>query len=275
MWSAGKWFDIFPDYNNRFAIKLPKNISTDSISDFTFCNSSRGFVKFSASGPYSIANEYVVQLSDASGRFANPTELARGTRAASDTIGFAIPANVPLGRDYRIRVSSTGPAVSGLVSNFKVRISDGQHLLPLIRSIADTLEVDFNPLYTYTWYQDDQVMPGQNTNRVVAPSAATYKVIVEYNGCTSISTALFFDPTSTDDRLTAAVHVYPNPVRDALKIDATDAQAIEVIDPAGKVVLSQSRQLVNEIRLGHLQPGIYYVRLSSVKGAAVYKIVKL
>lgn len=275
MWVSGKWNDIFPVYNNRFAIKMPKNISTDSISDFTFCHTSKGFVKFSAGGPYDATNQYIVELSNASGSFASPIELARGNRANDDTLGFTLPSNIPYGRDYRIRVTSTNPGIGGLSSSFKVRISDGQHLLPLLRTMGDTILTDFNPLYHYTWYINGDSVANNNTGSLIADTAATYVLKVEYNGCSATSTPLFFDPLAVPKGLGSDVRIFPNPARDVVRIESSQAQHIQIIDATGKTVLRIPMKGNASISLQALKPGVYYVRLTSVSAAAVYKVIKL
>ncbi len=59
------------------------------------------------------ANEVIAQLSDANGSFANPTELGRMTTDVSGTINGVIPAGLPEGTGYRVRVVSTNyPMIS-------------------------------------------------------------------------------------------------------------------------------------------------------------------
>lgn len=58
-------------------------------------------------------NVFTAQLSDANGSFANPITI--GTRADDDggTIDVSLPANLPSGTGYRVRVISSDPATVG------------------------------------------------------------------------------------------------------------------------------------------------------------------
>jgi hypothetical protein len=196
-------------------------------------------------------------------------------RANADTLGFTIPGGITLSRDYRIRVSSTTPGIAGLTSNFKVRISNGDYLQPLLRTFGDTLETDFNPLYTYTWYRNTNAVPGQTTNQYVAPDAATYSVRVEYNGCAATSAPLFFDPLSVKDALANGIKIYPNPVVDKLRIESVDAASVTVLDLSGKTILSLPKERNTDVNVSGLTPGVYYVRMSTAKATTIVKVVKL
>ncbi len=75
-------------------------------------------VKFNSFGVFGPNNRYIAQLSDANGSFANPTQLGVNvTRnafpAQPGTVSGLIPASVPPGCGYRIRIISTSPSVVG------------------------------------------------------------------------------------------------------------------------------------------------------------------
>ncbi len=67
-------------------------------------------VSFATSGicPFPLGNAFAVQLSNATGSFANPTVLS--TNAQPGTTSFALPGNLPPGTGYRIRIVSSSPA---------------------------------------------------------------------------------------------------------------------------------------------------------------------
>lgn len=69
------------------------------------------------------------------------------------------------------------------------------------------------------------------------------------------------------------VNVYPNPATDVLHVEANGINRIEVIDLAGRIVLS-STQAQNTINISSLANGIYMLRTSTMEGVNVQKIVK-
>ncbi len=81
-------------------------------------------IDFISTGSFS-GNTYSVQLSNAAGSFASPVTI--GTLVSnlnSETITCTIPASTPSGTGYQMRVVSSGPAITGSVSNpFEIILS--------------------------------------------------------------------------------------------------------------------------------------------------------
>ncbi|MEN8790206.1 MAG: gliding motility-associated C-terminal domain-containing protein, partial [Flavobacteriaceae bacterium] len=82
--------------------------ASDSFNDF--------WVNFTWSPPLvNPGNEFILELSDASGSFSSPVELARDATKNTNFdffFQFAIP-NTTRGEGYRMRVRSTDPAITG------------------------------------------------------------------------------------------------------------------------------------------------------------------
>lgn len=71
-------------------------------------------VDFTSTGTFNAGNTYSVELSDATGSFANPTVVGMlNSTANSGTIPAIIPGTAPAGTGYRIRVVSDDPATLG------------------------------------------------------------------------------------------------------------------------------------------------------------------
>lgn len=66
-----------------------------------------------ANCPFPTGNAFTVQLSSATGNFANPTVL--GT-ASPGTTNFALPTNLPVGTGYRVRILTSYPATTSSAS---------------------------------------------------------------------------------------------------------------------------------------------------------------
>jgi len=89
-------------------------ITTGNVSPTSFCVSSTTgsslSVPFTATG--TLGGTYSVQLSDASGAFANTTDNIIGTGSTSP-IAATIPAGTASGTGYRVRVLNSSPATTG------------------------------------------------------------------------------------------------------------------------------------------------------------------
>ena len=79
---------------------------------------------------------------------------------------------------------------------------------------------------------------------------------------------------SNADKIQA--RIYPNPVVDVLKIEATSkVSSVQVFDVSGKAVSSFELNAVkNQIDLSKLTPGVYVVNITTEKGIQSVKIVK-
>ncbi|GAA4323226.1 Kelch repeat-containing protein [Flaviaesturariibacter amylovorans] len=90
-------------------------ITTGSIAGNAFCAGAAISVPFSTGacpGGYNSENEFIAQLSDAYGSFANPVAIG-STRTAGGSIAATIPANTAVGAGYRIRVVATSSETFG------------------------------------------------------------------------------------------------------------------------------------------------------------------
>ena len=81
---------------------------------------------------------------------------------------------------------------------------------------------------------------------------------------------------AVSDANKSQIKVYPNPVVDALNIDAAyKVTSVKVFDLSGKVVSTYSlNQVKNQVNLGKLTPGVYMVTIQTEKGIETVKIVK-
>ncbi|RYZ00548.1 MAG: hypothetical protein EOO11_01235 [Chitinophagaceae bacterium] len=90
--------------------------------DTVLCAGSGSSVGYTATGTFGSGNQFIAQLSDASGSFASPATIGAVTATTSGSIAVSIPANMPGGSGYRIRVVSTSPAATGSDNGADIRI---------------------------------------------------------------------------------------------------------------------------------------------------------
>ncbi len=92
------------------------------------CVGSTISVPFTTSGTFNAGNTFTAQLSDATGNFTTPTATATGTSA----ISLPIPAALPTGTGYKVRVIASNP--NTVISNVSANIAVNP--LPADRTIV-------------------------------------------------------------------------------------------------------------------------------------------
>lgn len=95
------------------------SLSVDAISNVSYTvncqQADDGTIDFTATGTYLAGNSFQVELSDATGNFASSVFIGSLSGAAAEgttfsgTIPFSIPAVMPAGSGYRMRLVSTNP----------------------------------------------------------------------------------------------------------------------------------------------------------------------
>lgn len=96
----------------------PVAITVDNISGSVFCAGSAVTLDFTAVGDIFTGNEYILEMSNGLGSFANAIELATiQSSALTGTFNAVIPDGTPSGTNYRFRVISTNLAATGSASS--------------------------------------------------------------------------------------------------------------------------------------------------------------
>ncbi|TFG74328.1 MAG: gliding motility-associated C-terminal domain-containing protein [Flavobacteriales bacterium] len=147
-------------------------------------------------GTPNLDNEWILELSNASGSFASPIELARETSNAivqNPGFEFSIPSNTR-GAGYKIRVRSTSPAKtsseSASYSMYYMDIVTNLHISPngdgtsgdVCSTGPVTMEVDnvANPAsYQYIWQRNGSVLASTGPS-VLADQNGVYQAFIDY-----------------------------------------------------------------------------------------------
>ncbi|GEL10480.1 adhesin SprC [Flavobacterium glycines] len=166
---------------------------------------------FSPSASLSPTNQFIVELSDATGFFSNPTILATTNPGAVTTspatISFSVPTNTA-GEQYKIRIKSTGPVASSsnslafsayykiqdsqfTINNFKstaTYCAGGSYLLTIDNPGTGTNDSPLKyPSLTYNWYKEPSLTPIATGQTLTVSQPGTYYVKTNYGSCTSDS----------------------------------------------------------------------------------------
>jgi len=155
-------------------------------------------------------NEFILELSDASGSFASPVELARDATKNTNFdfyIQFSIPTDTR-GEGYRMRVRSTSPAVigaasvaypmyyidvnSGLTIRQQGNADFGDGTAEVCNGNSITLEVYNLPnanTYQYNWYRSGSPL-AEKSESITVSQAGMYNVEIDYGACSGSGNTL-------------------------------------------------------------------------------------
>ncbi|MBJ7428398.1 MAG: T9SS type A sorting domain-containing protein [Bacteroidia bacterium] len=183
----------------NITVKAPTQISIDTlVTKRIFCNDriTNTNVKYQTSSvSLTSGNLFTVQLSDSLGSFNNATTI--GSKISADTVGLivvTIPANLPLNKNYKIRVNcSSDTSFKGI--DLPISMVNG-FAKPTITSSKDsicngsTASLQASPTsnnFSYRWLNNNQIISNATNTSLVVNNDSNYRVIVSNTGCTDTS----------------------------------------------------------------------------------------
>ena len=190
---------------------------TCGYSQITFSTPSVGFTQACASSTFNTynfsfaffpvqnllpGNQFIVELSDATGSFASPTTVKVLTNTTSPVASnFAFPVNT-YGTAYRIRVRSTNPVKISppsnpfpayyAIHNIPFSVNNNVGAITLCEGETAALSIDntgtpASPLYypslTYIWYKNYVEIPGQTGPTLTVSDVGSYYAVTNYGPC--------------------------------------------------------------------------------------------
>lgn len=211
-------------------------------------------------GYYMPGNVFTLELSDASGSFANPTVLGTVNGTASGTISGPLPMGITPGTGYKLRITSNSGAdisattdliISPINTNLNAIIgstpANPQPGQPIIFTVA-TANAGTSP--AYQWRKNGQDIPGANANTWSTTGLHPYDEIT----CKVTSSETCASPTETVtgkvvvnfpasvqgvEAGSAEVQIYPNPNNGTFTVSAVaNITAVQVLNIAGQKVYS-------------------------------------
>ena len=70
------------------------------------------------------------------------------------------------------------------------------------------------------------------------------------------------------------IHVYPNPVKDQLKIDFIGGSTFEILDLMGQIVYTGNLNNSNIVQTSNFSSGVYLIKFNAGKSIEYKKIIK-
>lgn len=165
---------------------------------------------FTISGSFGVGNQFILELSNASGSFVTPVQLSNVASFAGNTgtFTFTIPFGIS-GENYKFRVRSTVPALTSSSSAFVPAYHEPFNKVFFINNKISTanicgsgtftLSIDnptpsepsplATPGLTYIWHKNGGIVAGQTGSSININTAGDYYVEINYGTCTSSSVA--------------------------------------------------------------------------------------
>ena len=106
-------FTLLLSFLSVFSLTHAQTLTTSALSSSSFCQNGELDVPYTISGSYNSGNVFTAQLSDETGSFASATAIGTLTATSAGTISATLPNLLTSGTNYRIRVVSSDPAVTG------------------------------------------------------------------------------------------------------------------------------------------------------------------
>ncbi len=138
-----------------------------SITPDTLCAGSTLTIPFTAAGQFNVNNEFLAQLSNNFGSFSFPSVIGQISGTGSGVIAATIPPYMVEGSQYRIRIVSTSPAITGTdngrdivilaLPDTTVTITGS---IPICAGDSVTLCAGYRPRFSYQWMKGGVPIPG-------------------------------------------------------------------------------------------------------------------
>lgn len=256
-------------------------------------------VPFTSDAVFNSGNVFSAELSDPSGAFTNPLVIGTLSGNTVSAISATIPNSSVYGTGYRIRVTSTDPAIIGsdngadrTIIPFEISVSPSDTQNLVVNTPGTTVTVTESHPSTRQWLYSDipgiayQAFSPAQTLATLTPQFTTpgvYYVICKSTNAVNdnINSQEIVMIVSTDigigKDLMQAVKLYWN--ADNLVVDLSAAKleqvSIELHTLDGKLVLTKDlvSNTVNSIPT-QLPAGLYLFQFSSNSSRAVGKLMK-
>ena len=262
------------------------------VSASTYCNGEDMIVDYASTVPFESGNILTAELSDATGSFAAPVVIGTlDATAASGSIPSAIPTDTEPAANYRIRVSSSLPAVTGLDNGFNITIDCGTpDGLSLSEVGTSTATLSWNAVYCAVSYEIRYRPVGGSwtgtTSLTNSVDIAGLTPFTDYEW--SVKTVCLADPEITSaysdnavfstinpnaigDISTDGFSVYPNPAATTTEISwnlpASGNVVVRLTDIRGRIVSEVTLQGLSSgahtyrIERGDLDAGVYAISI--------------
>ncbi len=273
-------FFLTPKMHSQ-SISKPTFVFTSACASSGFKDYTVNF-SFSPVASFATGNTFYLQLSDASGSFAAPTEVANSSTIVTSPglLVFSVPSNFVGGEGFKFRIRSTSPALLSPESNavpihFQTftNIFYINNQLPTAKFCAGnslTLSID-NPTtppttltnLKYRWFKNNVEIAGQTSPSLVVNTIGKYYVEINYGSCTTSSSLT----RSQEVNVTSAPAVPP------INITSSNGTEVSIGNPTTLSTVQNSSYAYQWYKDGQLIPGATNFNYITEQAGTYYVLV--
>lgn len=128
----------------------------------------------------------------------------------------------------------------------------------------------------FQWYFNGSPLPGETSQSITVTETGDYYVVVSANGCSVGSEPYYFSTESVNSvDNDSNFRVYPNPVKDNLRIENVSEGSFDyqLFDSAGRLIISGNAVKSAVISIHKYEAGIYSLRIQTVNAVHVLPVI--
>ncbi|MEX2588575.1 MAG: SBBP repeat-containing protein [Chitinophagales bacterium] len=169
-------------------VTITHALFTQPINNTKFCAGDSLTIPYLAQGTFLQGNDFIAQLSDDTGSFSNPVDIGSLNDIVSGSITAILPANIPGGSGYRVRVISTNPAINAKDNGTDLKINP-KPSAPLVTPSGATEFCDGDSvILTSSEANGNLWSNGETSQSITVNASENYSVMfTDTNGCVSPS----------------------------------------------------------------------------------------
>lgn len=202
------------DFIARFDVDTAVYIKEPFI-DTAICTGDTLFVPYGTFQQYNSNNTFTLQLSNGSGSFSSPTNIASVSAVKSGTFAAYIPTSVTQGTGYRLRIVASSPADTSYINEWAISISPKPtNFISSTNSplcTGDTLKLmsgSSTSGVTFSWTGPNSFNSSSEdpiiTNVTLAATGAYY--VSTKNGACTLKDTLNVNVSQTPENITASAN---------------------------------------------------------------------
>lgn len=271
-----------------------KSIELTGLGDGFTCSGSSITVLFQPKGSFPAGNTFTLQVSDSTGATYRNMAMAEAVNAIQGTL----PADLPAGYGYRLRITSSDGTISNTIpSPFTIRTG----ATATFSAASFTVRPDkVVPLTVNFTGPGPWIYTIQNGSTKKELQATTSPAIVELpfsgttaftlttvsNGCGTgqlgaIATTQALVITAEEPLVTPTISIYPNPTVDRVQVDLTNWMGgparLELTDASGRLLSEQTISGASgEVWLNKWPDRLFFLRVTGTRTdfRATYRVLR-
>ncbi len=251
-----------------------QSVAITEVDGTPYCVGDNFQVHFKAYGNFESGNIFNLELSNATGSFANPTVIGSLTSSFGGTIVGTVPGSITSGTGYRVRVTSSLPQLISADNGNDITL-DPTTAIP-VQITGDTVLCNGQPnlmsidqgLSTQIWSTGDTAYYA-----LVGQVGLLWVEATDANGCSNRDEVMMTPCVALESPITKpTIDLFPNPSQAGntfLKIENVElgTYQIQVLDLRGKVFVQDNIHLTQKtntssLSTSELTSGIYLVLIT-------------